>query len=235
LNPLDGWLTSSASILRQRGRAGRPSSFTLPKGIVVSHSYDTACQLTGITYALGATTLGNLSYAYDSGGRRSSMGGSFARTGLPLAVSTTAYNADNQLTQWGTAALTYDANGNMTSSGTDGYTWDARNRLVSTLSGASFQYDPFGRRTSKTVSGVATGFLYDRVNPVQELSGTTPTANLLTGLRVDEVFTRTDAAGARNFLPDALGSTLALSDPTDTPLTQYTYEPFGKNLQPRSR
>jgi RHS Repeat len=58
---------------------------------------------------------------------------------LPNAVSQTAYNANNQLTTWGAANLFYDANGNMTSSETDGYTWDARDRLVSTLSGASFQ------------------------------------------------------------------------------------------------
>ncbi len=131
------------------------------------------------------------------------------------------------MTQWGTATLTYDLNANMLSNGTDGYTWDARNRLVSTLSGASFQYDPFGRRVSKTVSGATTSFLYDGANVVQELMGGTPTANLLTGLGVDEVFTRTDAVGARHFLTDALGSTLALTDPTGSVLTQYSYEPFG--------
>ncbi len=65
------------------------------------------------------------------------------------------------------------------------------------------------------------------MNPVQEQSGTTPTANLLTGPGVDEVFTRTDSAGARNFLADALGSTLGLTDSTGTLQTQYTYEPFG--------
>ncbi len=130
------------------------------------------------------------------------------------------------MTQWGTATLTYDANGNMTSSGTDGYTWDARNRLVSTLSGASFQYDPFGRRTSKTIGGVTTNFLYDGVNVVQELAAGTPLANLLSG-GVDEVFTRTDGAGARNFMADGLGSTLALTDSIGTLQTQYAYEPFG--------
>jgi RHS repeat-associated protein len=62
---------------------------------------------------------------------------------------------------------------------------------------------------------------------VQELSGTTPTANLLTGLNLDEVFSRTDAVGARDFLVDVLGSTLALADQVGTLQTQYTYEPFG--------
>jgi RHS repeat-associated protein len=121
----------------------------------------------------------------------------------------------------------YDANGNVVSSGTDGYTWDARNHLVATPSGASFQYDPFGRRTAKTISGVTTNFLYDGLNPVQELSGGTPTANLLGGLTVDEHFLRTDSSGPANFLTDPLGSTIALADPTGTIQTQYTYEPFG--------
>jgi RHS repeat-associated protein len=62
---------------------------------------------------------------------------------------------------------------------------------------------------------------------VQELSGSTVTANLLTG-GVDEIFARTDSAGVRNFLTDALGSTLALTDSSGTVQTQYTYEPFGK-------
>ena len=38
---------------------------------------------------------------------------------------------------------------------------------------------------------------------------------------------RTDSAGARNFLTDALGSTLALADSTGTTQTSYTFEPFG--------
>jgi len=93
----------------------------------------------------------------------------------------------------------------------------------------SFSYDAFGRRTSKTVTGTTTNFLYDAVNPVQELSGSTPTANLLTGLGVDEIFTRTDSAGAGNFLTDALGSTLALADSSGKVQTNCSYEPFGKN------
>ena len=154
------------------------------------------------------------------------MGGTFARTGLPNPVSTAAYNANNQLTTWGTANLFYDANGNMTSNGTDGYTWDARNHLVSTLSGATFQYDGFGRRISKTIGGTTTSFLYDGVNAVQEVIGGINTANSLMG-GIDEIFQRTDSAGARSFLTDSLGSSLGLTDSAGTLQTQYTFEPFG--------
>jgi RHS repeat-associated protein len=170
---------------------------------------------------------GNLSYGYGNDGNRISAGGSFARVSLPAVLNSASYDANNRLTQWGSATLSYDANGNMTSDGTNTYTWDARSRL-SSMTGVSFQYDPFGRRTSRTTGGTTTRFLHDGFNRVQELVGSTVTANLITGLGVDETFTRTDSAGTRSLLPDALGSTIALTDNLDTIQTQYTYEPFGK-------
>lgn len=65
------------------------------------------------------------------------------------------------------------------------------------------------------------------MNPVQEKAGTTVTANLLTGLGIDEFYVRTDGVGSRALLTDALGSTVALGDSTGTLQTQYTYESFG--------
>jgi RHS repeat-associated protein len=126
------------------------------------------------------------------------------------------------MTTFGGQTLTYDANGNLTNDGSKSYTWDARNRL-SSMTGASFVYDPLGRRVSKTIGASTTSFLYDGQNPVQEGG-----ANLLTGLGVDQYFTRTDSAGARSFLTDALGSSVALADNSGAVQTQYTYEPFGK-------
>jgi RHS repeat-associated protein len=205
----------------------RRTSLTLPNGVNLNYGYDPASQLTSISYTLGATTLGNLTYAYDLGGRRAGVGGTYARGNAPQAASTASYNVNNQLTQWKGASLTYDANGNLTSDGTNTYTWNARNQLVSISGGttASFQYDTFGRRVSKSIGGT-TQYLYDGVNPVQEISGTAASANLLTG-RVDEYFGRTDSSGAHSFLTDALGNTLGLADSTGTLQTQYTFEPFG--------
>jgi RHS repeat-associated protein len=130
---------------------------------------------------------------------------------------------------FGAASFTYDDNGNLTSDGVRSYTWNARDQLAS-LTGpvnGSFAYDGFGRRRSKTIGATTTQFLYDGVNPVQELSGGTPTANLLTGLGIDEFFTRTDAVGVRNYLTDALGSSVALADGSGTVQTEYSYDPFG--------
>jgi RHS repeat-associated protein len=183
----------------------------------------------GINYQLGNALLGNLTYSYDLAGNRTTAGGSYAQTSLPSPLASASYNADNQLIQFGSSNLTCDANGNLTSDGTHTYTWDARNHLVS-ISGAvsaSFQYDAFGRWVSKTVGPATTSYLYDGLNPVQELSGGSPTANLLTGLGTDEYFQRTDASGPANFLTDALGSTIALTGPSGNTLAQYKYDPYG--------
>jgi RHS repeat-associated protein len=110
---------------------------------------------------------------------------------------------------------------------------NARNQLVG-ISGpnvnASFVYDGLGRREKKTINGNLTEFLFDGLNPVQETSGVSVTANILPGLAIDEFLIRTDiAAGATSsFLTDALGSAVALTDSTGAVQTEYTYEPFGK-------
>jgi RHS repeat-associated protein len=206
---------------------GRRTSLTLPNGVVANYSYDAASQLTGIVYAGGALGGANLEYSYDLAGRRVSVSGSLASTQLPAPVSSAVYNANNQLTQWGSTAMTYDADGNTLSDGTNTYVWDARNRLVSAdNNGAVFSYDPLGRRVAKTILSTSTNFLYDGANPVQELNGATPTANLLTG-GIDERFTRTDASGTYDYLTDALGSTVALTDSTGASQVQYSYAPYG--------
>jgi RHS repeat-associated protein len=206
----------------------RRTSLTLPNGIVIGYGYDSASQVTGITYQMGSTMLGNLAYSYDLSGMRTAVGGNFARTNLPLPVSLTSYNANNQLTQWGTATLTYDADGNLTSDGVHSYQWDARNRLASIDFGntASFVYDPLWRRVAKTILGVNTSFLYDVSNIIQEQNGAQVTANLIPG-NTDQVFNWTDSSGSMGVLADALGNTVALSDSNGTIQTTYSYEPFG--------
>ncbi|HYB90683.1 MAG TPA: RHS repeat-associated core domain-containing protein, partial [Candidatus Binataceae bacterium] len=133
------------------------------------------------------------------------------------------------MTAFNGTTLAYDANGNLLNDGTNTYTWDARNHLsgIAGANSAAFVYDPFGRRASKTINGTATQFLYDGLNPAQELQAGTPSANMLTGLGIDEYFQRTDASGTNSYLSDTIGSTLALTDPAGTIQTSYIYEPFG--------
>jgi RHS repeat-associated protein len=218
--------------------ADRRTSVTYPNTNSITYGYNVASELTSHTYKQGATTLGDLTYTYDAAGNRIKTGGTFARSNLPPVLTTTTYNANNQQTTFGTTTETYDLNGNLATSTdasvTTTYTWNVRNQLTGisrTGLTASFTYDSFGRRTGKTVQGTTTNFLYDGINPVQEKSGATVTANMLTGLGLDEIFTRTDGVGVRSLLPDVLSSTIALGDGTGTLQTQYTYEPFGYTTQ----
>lgn len=213
----------------------RRTSLTLPNGVSTTYCYDLDSRLTGLLYNNGAAvscpfpgsptpSLGTLAYSYDPLGRRTQVSGSFARTGLPQPVASAAYDAANELLQWNGQLFNYDLNGNMTSDGGNAYTWDARNQLAQ-FNATSFQYDAFGRRTQ---NATGTGFLYDGADSVQELSGTTPTSNRITG-GIDEFFSRTQSGTSYTPLADGLGSTIALLDPTGslTTATQYTYDPFG--------
>ncbi len=128
--------------------------------------------------------------------------------------------------------MTYDADGELKSDGTNTYTWDARRHLTAISGGstASFVYDAFGRRMKRTIgTSTVTQFVYDRLNPVQELNSSNGvTANLLTGLNFDEYFTRTASSTTSTPLADALGSTVGLVTAPNGPIaTSYTYQPFG--------
>jgi RHS repeat-associated protein len=232
---LTGITQGGSSVAFGYDAAARRTSLTLPNGIVIESAYDAASRLTGLTYKLGGALIGALSYGYDASGSRSLLGGPWARTRIPVAVATSSYDAKNQQLAFGAATMSYDSNGNLVSlidgGGTTSYTWDARDQLAG-ISGpglaATFGYDGLGRRRTRTINTAQTDYLYDALNPVQEgVLPASPAANLLTGLRLDEVFTRTDAAGLRALLADALGSTLALADSTGAVSTEYAYEPFG--------
>jgi RHS repeat-associated protein len=156
---------------------------------------------------------------------------------LPANVAggtSTTYNADNEQTAFNGTTFSFDANGNLTGDGVYTYIYGARNQLNQIKQGstvvATIGYDAFGRRKAK-VTATTTQYLYDGLNPVQELTGANPpgvTANLLTGLRIDEYFSRTDSSGnVSSFLRDALGSTVGLVGSAQSIATSYTYQPFG--------
>lgn len=200
----------------------RRTLLTLPNGASISFAFDNDSRITGITYNFGGSVLGNLTYAYDSLGRRTQVSGSFARTNLPAAVASAVYDAANELTNWNSTSLSYDSNGNMLADGSNVFTWNARNQAAS-LNGANLQYDGSGRRI-KNAAG--TSFLYDGATATEELSGLTSTASILSG-GADQIFQRSDGAGTVVPLSDGLGSTIALLDASGNIKTTYSYDPFG--------
>lgn len=207
--------------------ANRRTLTTLANGIKVTYAWDDANQLKSITYTgPTGTSLGTLTYGYDDAGRRTSMGGTLAAVNLPAAVSSATYDVDNRLTNWDGTTISYDANGNITNDGSKTFSWNARNQL-SGIGTTGFGYDGAGRRIAITSAGQTKNFLYDGLQPAQEQTGGTPTANLLHGPGIDELLRRTVGSATGDYLADALGGTLALTDASGAITTSYTYAPYG--------
>ena len=252
-NRLTGITQGSMSVAFQYDNANRRTQLTLPNGIVVAYSYDGDSRVSGITYTAGSTQLGGLSYSgacpegsrRNADGRRTAVGGSLAATGMPAGASGNTFNADNAMTKFNGTSMSYDAVGELTSDGTNSYTWNARHQLAQIKQGrtvtATFagacperrRRHVFGRRESKSIGASTTEFLSDGLNPVQEQSGGgSVTANLLTGLNIDEFFTRTASGTTSTLLADALGSKIGLGTANGGPIaTRHTYEPFGAKVQ----
>ncbi|MGO4703878.1 RHS repeat-associated core domain-containing protein [Dyella sp. 2RAB6] len=212
--------------------ANRRQTLMLPNGIKATYSYDDANELVGLTYATaGNVAIGDLSYTYDAMGQRTGRSGSFISNLRSNATAQSGqFDLNNRQTQFNGQSLTYDANGNLTSDGTSTYVWNARNQLVQVKQGAatvaSYSYDSMGRRVAKTIQGVATSYLYDGPNAVQESAGGVVNP-ILTGLNVDERFARNDVGGRSYFLADAVGSTVALTDSNANVLQRYSYDSYG--------
>jgi RHS repeat-associated protein len=215
-NRLTGIAQGATTVEFSYDNASRRTLSSFSNSTSIGYSYDPASHLTGITYSFGNNVVATLSYTYDPLGRKSQAQGGFASAG---------YDSANELVNWNGTAISYDLNGNMLSDGSNSFTWDARNQIAA-INGNPVQYDALGRRTT---NAAGTAFAYDGPNAVQELSGTTVTANMLMG-GVDEVLSRTDASGTFTPLRDALGSTIALLDSTGATATSYTYSPFGSTV-----
>lgn len=219
--------------------AGRLTDRVLPNGMTVSYQYDAADRVTGMAYRkTDATPVETLSYAYDEGGQRIEK--ALGSSGVQETPFNATYDEANRMTQITVAgevfSLAYDANGNLASksgpvSGTTGYTWTARNEL-SSISGpagsASFRYDAQGRRIEKTVNGVSTGYLYDGVQAIAELKGSSLDTLYHTGVEIDEVLARYTSLGNKTLLTDALMSVIAQTNDDQSVGNFYAYSPYGE-------
>ncbi len=216
--------------------AGRRSSLAYPNGVTTNYGYDTASRLTSILHQGPTALVEALTYTYDAAGNR--IGVTRANdhaTVLPEAVQA-AYDAANEQVQFGSTVqnLIYDLNGNLTNQtdtiGETSYTWDARNRLIAInglIVNASFSYDAMGRRSTKSVNGITTQYLYDGQDVAQELRGGVSSASYIRSLNIDESFIRIGPS-TEYYHADAVRSSIVLTDMSGTAQTRYQYEPFGR-------
>lgn len=211
--------------------ANRRTQLSLPNGSGVQYSYDDADETKDLNFFNDKGGLGTLSYGYDALGRTVSTSGSLAVLGASSNSAASSADAGNRLAKWSDESLSYDANGNLIGAGSVSYVWDERDRLKSIERNgsqvANFQYDAFNRRIVKSLGAENINLLYDGQQIVQEQKNGAISANLLTGLRLDEYFQRTTEGVSTTYLQDALDSTIALTDETGQVQTHYAYNAYG--------
>lgn len=97
----------------------------------------------------------------------------------PLNADVYQYDGNNRMAQSPGKTYGYDLDGNMTRRLTgfvnEIFSYNKDNRLTSYNDGATvvatYQYDPMGRRISKTVAGVTTWYLWDQGKLIAEYNG----------------------------------------------------------------
>ncbi|MFC4120496.1 polymorphic toxin-type HINT domain-containing protein [Nonomuraea zeae] len=209
----------------------RLTSKSLPGGITAAYGYDDSGLLTSIGYQRGSTGVGDVAYDYDLLGRRTRMHGTLVRAQLPAPATGLTYDDANRLTGNGGRTLGYDPAGNLTSDGIFTYTWNARGELVSVSDGSvttTLGYDPAGRRVGSTTGSDTTRFRFDGDALIGQTGPGGVDVSFLNGFGQDEALARISGDGqVQGLLPDALGSTLALTDGSGQITTTYGYDLFG--------
>jgi RHS repeat-associated protein len=222
--------------------AGRLTLKVLPNGIRQELAYDDADRLLSIAYRNPDNSIvESIAYGYDATGQRVSE--TKGTNPLPDTAFSAVYDAADRMTSITLTAtgqtflLSYDDNGNLiekrdeaNASNLTTYAWDGRNRLKSVTApglSASFDYDALGRRTSRTLNGVTTRYVYDGLQAFGEVINGEQ-IGVVTTLNLDEVIARYTSQGARVFLTDALNTVLAQIGGDRSPLNYYAYSPYGE-------
>ena len=194
--------------------------------------YDALDHLTTIDYPTNVENLGitDESFAYDKVGNREN----------PGDPNQYDYNDNHQITKSpDVTAYSFDNDGNLkqktlTAGGSHFYFYDPDSRLNAFVGGgtsATYQYDPFGRRISKTVGGVTTWFVWDGTRLIGEYdqSGTRTKryAYLPYGFAPVQV---EDGNGIYNVHYDHLQTPKFLTDSTQAIVWSQIQESFGGML-----
>jgi RHS repeat-associated protein len=132
----------------------------------------------------------------------------------------------------GGTPLGYDFNGNLLNDGTHVYTHDVVNRLVDVDGTITYTYDALGRRTSKSVSGTVTKYVYDGARVIAEYDGAGQLLRkYIYGPGLDEPVLMQAGITRYYYLFDSLGSVIGLTGASGYLVEAYRYSPYGQPLQ----
>ncbi len=138
----------------------------------------------------------------------------------------------------------YDTAGDLTNDGIFAYTYDAESRLLSATGKGhtlAFDWDAEGRLATTTLDGTATSYDYNGTTPMGDWTGTafatgqTQSRRHVFGAGGDPLYLTVNGVATYSH-PDILGSTIALSNATASPVgalsAAFNYDPFGQPAVP---
>lgn len=192
------------------------------------YEYDSLYELKKVTYPAAAPYSGEVhSWTYDAiGNRQTNTVNGSTQTYIYQKIGANPSNWQRLLSD-GSNSYTYDANGSTAAKTGLAFVWNADNRLTG-ISGAVpaiYGYDYQGRRASKIV-GLATTYLYDGLNLVQE-QGAAP-ADYLIGPGIDEPLAISRGGQVYYYATDSLGSVAAIADSSGAVQNTYLYDAWGQ-------
>jgi len=215
---------------------GRLISRNYPNGTKAAYGYDGADRLVSLNNVKSDNSVIS-SHAYTLDGIGNPVQEIRDEPLGPILITNTtsySYDAENRLTSMGGVSNTFDANGNITVKGVDTYGYDYENRLIqSTIEtvASSYQYDGLGNRYSKTADSVTTRYVLDtNTRLTNVLAETDSTGSVLSryvyGLGLVSQIESDNTVHYYHY--DPRGSSIALTDTTESVEVKYAYDQFGR-------
>jgi RHS repeat-associated protein len=207
-------------------------------GTYCTYSYDNAGRQTGHEWRTsGGSIINAYDFELDAAGNhtRETITEPYSTPVIPSEETAYTYNTVNRITTAGTTSFSFDNNGNTLSKGTFGFQYDDNDRLVSAngTSNKQYMYDGIGHRRQKTLNSVVTRYILDIVGMSKVLMETdaagTPQNYYIYGLGLISRINNSNQTSYYHY--DFRGSTIALTDETETITHQYQYDEFGKLVQ----
>jgi RHS repeat-associated protein len=217
-----------------------------------AYSFDAAGRITHIT---GGGL--NSNYTYDALGRltRAAQGTSnYSYTLDPVGNildGGRVHDVNHRLIADASKNYSYDLRGNLTleqdraTGARVVYSWNVKNQLlrVDFFADATtttptrtlqYDYDPLGRRASKTDNGTVQRFIYDGDDLVGTLdaNGSAMSTTVFSGM-LDEALSSTTGGTPKTLYSDHLGSVIGVAEGA-TPTHAYSYGPYGETATPSS-
>jgi RHS repeat-associated protein len=161
-----------------------------------------------------------------------------------IVPASMTYDNDDRLATWNAITCSSDLDGNLTTGPLVGaattFTYDSRNRLTNTsgTNATTYTYDAENRRTSQTVNGTTTTYIHDPQATLSRLLVRTTTNGSITtttryiyaaGMLLYEELAGTSPT-TKTYHFDTRGSTLALTNDSQTITDRLTYGSYGETI-----